>query len=302
MDFESFVPMFLISLIITVLAYLLVPVVLVFSGKQYTEKEIRKIVIINGIVWFVIFFVIRVEQGYENVNFAPCVLWSSVAYSIMKKKCLKTVCENELVDKNISNLQRDITENVVHHVCLSDVNEEQKSYGNLEIKGEDFLVRKTDYFKVDEIQSQYYNVVIDAYAVSKTISEQCAKSLIAINRKCSEIGIEYNDRKLAIATFAYFFVQWVYTSKNISFAQVGEVQKLYKEQFSDFNKVAFQDDSFKSVIENEQIFADVLKKFLGYAKNFYNSENNSFSKEMMEKYISEFIQNESDIAILKEYL
>lgn len=298
------------GIIVTVLAYLLVPVIIILSGKKFSEKEIKRIVVINAVVWSILFFLIRSSQGETKVNIAPCILWSSVAYAIMKNKCLKKDAD-ETVQSTTEDYKKskesyaNTKNKEITHVCLDSAEEQPKIRNNSLTYSENIMLKSLPNFtKVESITGNLQSLKIEfnAHNIAKDLSEKCAKTIIQINRKCNEIGIDYSERKLAVATFAYFFTKWAYTNKNITFAQVGEVQNLYKEQFSEFNKVAFQDDSFKNVMENEQIFAETLDKFLNYAKDFYNSENNSFSKELLEKYILEFIKNESDIVTLKEFL
>ena len=323
-----------LGIIVTVLAYLLVPVIIILTGKKFSEKEIKRIVVINAVVWSILFFLIRSSQGETKVNIAPCILWSSVAYAIMKNKCLKKdtdeTAQSTTEDCKKSKESHANTKNKeITHACLSNADEQPKTYGDFNVYGKDLTIHNSlskepiNLEKGKEINKKYFvqnspkttinnediqvlsksiKKEYDAIDLAKELSEKCAKTVIQINRKCKENGIDYSERKFVIATFSYFFAKWAYTSKNLTFAQVGEVQNLYKEQFSEFNKVAFQDDSFKSVMENEKIFAETLEKFLNYAKDFYNSENNSFSEEFLGKYILEFVKNESDIVALKEFL
>lgn len=72
-----------LSLIITVFLYLLFPVILVIRGKKYKASTINKIVIINGMVVVAIFSAIKGEPGTGGF-----VLWTAVAYWLLKKKCL----------------------------------------------------------------------------------------------------------------------------------------------------------------------------------------------------------------------
>ncbi len=77
----------LISVSITAIAYLFVPMILCISKKQLTLSQIRKIVIINGFCVWLIFQIIRIENGMDG-NSAAVFLWSFVAYKVMKKLCL----------------------------------------------------------------------------------------------------------------------------------------------------------------------------------------------------------------------
>ena len=105
-----------LSIIITAVAYLLVPTILCIVGynthRSYSLKTIKKIMIINSAcVWF-IFQIIRYNAGETGTSVAV-VLWSGVAYWMMKKFLLEKdiALENdeaesdekielEIVDKN----------------------------------------------------------------------------------------------------------------------------------------------------------------------------------------------------------
>lgn len=79
----------LFNLIITIFCYLLVPVIISLRGKQYTQSQIKKISIINGIAVYIVFSIIIISSSTgETANVAACFLWSSVGNWIMKKKCL----------------------------------------------------------------------------------------------------------------------------------------------------------------------------------------------------------------------
>lgn len=74
----------LINLLITATAYLLIPVIFCFSGKQLSQKQIKTIIIVNSACVWLIFTIIRIEAGISGTSFAV-FLWSSVAYFLMKK-------------------------------------------------------------------------------------------------------------------------------------------------------------------------------------------------------------------------
>lgn len=298
---------FLLNLFFTAFVYLLVPIIIVFTKKKYDKKFLKRIIIINGACGFGFFAILYSLLGNDEIpNAFATFLWSSTAYAILKRTSYVDNTNSE-EDKlgNFSNRYYENQQNQPTHICLSNTDEQPKSHGNFNIYGKDITVQKFEHTRQNESLEpvvQPHKIEFNAFDIAKTLSDKCAKTVIQLNRKCCEIGIDYNERKLAIASFAYFFAQWTYDNKNTTFVQVAEVQRIYKEQFNEFNKVAFQDDSYKSVIENEQMFAETLERFLCYAKEFYNSENDSFSRKMMERYIIEFIENESDIATLKKYL
>ncbi len=92
---------YLVDLIITVFAYLLVPTIFCISTKRLTLPKIKKIVIINGAIVWLIFMIIRIEAGIDGTNLSV-LLWSYIAYFMMKKCCLGVSdnVSNEKVEKN----------------------------------------------------------------------------------------------------------------------------------------------------------------------------------------------------------
>ena len=107
----------MLDLFITVIAYLFIPTIfcIVEHNKHhsYNLKTIKKITIINGAcIWFVL-QIIRFYSGETEVSISGVLLWSFVAYWMMKKFLLEKdielksdeaenneKIEFEIVDKN----------------------------------------------------------------------------------------------------------------------------------------------------------------------------------------------------------
>ena len=88
MDWKEILFLILCDLVITVLFYLLVPVIISLRHKPLTKKQIKRIVIINGIVVWFIFQIITLELTGEASKSGAVFLWSAVASGILKKCCL----------------------------------------------------------------------------------------------------------------------------------------------------------------------------------------------------------------------
>lgn len=82
---------------------LLIPMVFCFSGKKFTLPNIKKIVIINGICVFLLYTILRAVEGIEGTPYGV-VIWSYVAYMIMKKKCLKKEDDPEHIKIDIETI------------------------------------------------------------------------------------------------------------------------------------------------------------------------------------------------------
>ena len=75
-----------ISLVMTIFVYLLVPTILIVSRRKYQKRTLKTIVIINGVIGFIVFNILRGLLGDEvSSNAWPAILWSSIAYWLMKK-------------------------------------------------------------------------------------------------------------------------------------------------------------------------------------------------------------------------
>ena len=74
----------LLDLIITVFFYLLVPIIFCLHRKPLTAAQIKKIVIINGVVVWLLCSIISEEFD----KWAPAVLWSGFAHWLLKRNCL----------------------------------------------------------------------------------------------------------------------------------------------------------------------------------------------------------------------
>lgn len=129
-----------VNLIITVIAYMLVPVYLWASAKKYDISKIKKIITVNAIVLFVIFTIIQISNGNTTANVGACFLWSSVGYAFMKKKCLKEDSdEQETITISDSESEQTIT-----HICLSNNDEQPKEYGDFNIYSKDVLLETSE--------------------------------------------------------------------------------------------------------------------------------------------------------------
>lgn len=83
----NFLLNFILDMAITMIAYLSVPVILCLMNKKFELSKIKKIISINSVVVWLIFTIIRIELGGESIS-GVVFLWSTVAYFLMKKRCL----------------------------------------------------------------------------------------------------------------------------------------------------------------------------------------------------------------------
>lgn len=108
----EFVLSLVISLFITAVAYLIVPIIFCIIGyktyRSYSIKTIRKIVIINGACVWLLFQIISISAGETDAS--PAVfLWSAVAYWLMKKfLVINTAEDKEPIQQQTDNDHTDL--------------------------------------------------------------------------------------------------------------------------------------------------------------------------------------------------
>ena len=145
MDWGEILLSLVFNLVVTVFFYLLVPVIFCVRKKSFTKKQINKIVFINGaVVWF-IFRILTLAINGEPSSGATVLLWSAVAYWLLKKNCLKEAEDEKesasksnvaKVNATVKNSDTSKTEDNVQ-MSLSPKGETPKKYGNYNIYGAD---------------------------------------------------------------------------------------------------------------------------------------------------------------------
>lgn len=132
METTELIVSLVVSLVTTIFIYLIVPTIIILCGKKYTKKTLKTIVIVNGVVGFIIFNIIRGFLGEEiSSNVFPAFLWSSVAYWLLRKGCLKESIEHEdthVSEKEKEMLEAECVENESGIEPIQEVEEESSSY------------------------------------------------------------------------------------------------------------------------------------------------------------------------------
>lgn len=175
---DTIISIFL-SLLITAVAYLILPIVLCIIGKPLTLSQIKKLVIVNGISVWLIFAIIRIESGIDGASYAV-FLWSSVAYWLMKKRCLKTEEKHEQKHEQ----KYSVTPIQTEKMSLSFENEEHKQYGNYNFYGSDLSLKPKENTKNDDIADIVVRLLNDEEFLSavKKISELDKEKLSSLLR------------------------------------------------------------------------------------------------------------------------
>lgn len=139
-----------LNLLITAVAYLILPIVLCVIGKPITLSQIKKVVIVNGICVWLIFTIIRIESGIDGTS-AAVLLWSSVAYWLMKKRCLKTEEKHEIKHETKHEQKYSVTPIQTNKMSLSNIGEVPKQYGDYNVYGSDISLKTEEKTKNDDI-------------------------------------------------------------------------------------------------------------------------------------------------------
>ena len=145
MDWEEILLTLLLDLAITVFFYLLVPVIFCLRKKSLAQKQIKTIVIINGIVVWLMFQILTLELTGESSSGVAVLLWSFVAYKLLRRYCLAkdmrekaSPAEPYVFDKNKTVEDSKSTEpEKIIEISLSPKGETPKKYGNYNIYGAD---------------------------------------------------------------------------------------------------------------------------------------------------------------------
>lgn len=77
------------NLILAVFSYLLVPTIIVLLRKKYSVKKIRKIIIINCVIVWILFRILEIESGNDPSMGGAVFLWGALGYLILRKYCLE---------------------------------------------------------------------------------------------------------------------------------------------------------------------------------------------------------------------
>ncbi|MBE6815301.1 MAG: hypothetical protein E7522_07640 [Ruminococcaceae bacterium] len=215
---------------------------------------------------------------------------------LYKKSFEKLLQKAEASLYSYSSKEKNDTQNQISHICLSVPNEPSKKQENFNVYSKDVLLDKS---QEQEISSQPVKqeapTVFTIESFANSLAKMASQELLDIMNLCSNKQSEFDERKLVISTFAYFYGIWVFNYKNVTTEQEKTIQEIYKKQFSDFNRTAFENDTFKQVVDNEYEFDKLLyyiiKRINESHEKFDDKQSFEYNK-LSNEFISEFIVNE----------
>lgn len=192
------------SIFITAFAYLLVPIIFCIRKKKRTDKQIKKIIVLNGICVWIIFAIININADVNRTSGA-IFLWSAVAYFLMKKYCLRTpIEEEEQCFTSIENQKNDVE---ISEICLS--TEDDHPTPNGRFHGADMILEKNtenlnnDYALSKQDKNIEYNKSLQSMRCNSTediapVKESEVSSELSYREEKIAIYKDYKEKKKAL--------------------------------------------------------------------------------------------------------
>lgn len=186
-------------IILTGVAYMLLPFILVISGKKFKLKTIRWITVLDVILAkLLLSIVFKTDEVFSN---APAILWVILAYQLLKNKCLesripsKNYIKNSLQNNIIASgaiesvYYFDYTNNFGYYDSLSGLNTTLVKYEGMPIQ--------TPVAKVKSAHIEYYinqfgrNIVVEY--INSRISKLCSISEDEAEKSNQFIILRYDN-------------------------------------------------------------------------------------------------------------
>ena len=162
MDWGEILASLVLDLVFTTFFYLLVPVILCIRRSSLTQKQIKKIVIVNGaVVWLVFRIIITAISGEPGTG-AAVFLWSAVANGLLKKYCMK-----EKADR-----------------CEESENTESENIEPKSIDSESIEQEKAD-------QTNQENQIPMLSKKAERFCSKCGGAIDANTKQCTKCGKQY---------------------------------------------------------------------------------------------------------------
>ena len=229
---------------------------------------------------FYYLFVLRkksTNQSYSNDSIAK--IYNTTNSSTDKVPNFST---NRTAQNNVSQHGDSSCANKPTHICLSDANDSPKRIPG-GIYSEDISIQP-------QTSTPPPKSTFPTQVIADGLAELCIKELVEVIGICDKHHVTYDERKLIISTFCYFYVIWIFNFENITAGQARDVEKIYKNHFCNFNRKKFEDLPFKTVLENEEIFSEQLRRIDRRIRASYHSNNHTFIDDgLTDEYILEFI-------------
>ena len=155
--------------------------------------------------------------------------------------------------------------------------------------GDDIRIHKPTQSNKQDQKTFSVDVIADGLA------ELCIKELIDIMGICHKHNVSYDEKKLIISTFCYFYTIWTVNYGQIKLKNYQELESRYTNHFCNFNRAQFETASYKDVIENEHVFKEQLVRVDKRVRKSYHANDGVFVDDgISDEFILEFIESSND--------
>lgn len=155
-------------------------------------------------------------------------------------------------------------------------------------------------------QQKIDNVVVnkvtyDAETIARGLAELATKEYVDLIGLCGKNNVLYDERKLFISTFAYYYKVWMFNFTTITVGQAEKIEVVYKQKFNAFNRKMYEEDSYKAVLGNEEQLEEMLNIVDKSIRTSYHANNYTFVDDgLTDSFILSFITNLEDKGKIKE--
>ena len=133
----------------------------------------------------------------------------------------------------------------------------------------------------------------EPFTATKIIPElfdEAVKELKNIEEITKNAQIQYDFVNFVTATFAYYYIIWLFSFKGIRGYQADEVEKGYIDGFIAYAKEAFENAPYKRVVESGEVFKAMLKRVDLRVRNSYHANNHTLVDDgLSNEFLLEFI-------------
>jgi hypothetical protein len=278
----------------------------IFLVTLYDRIDPRIIIIlwlISPIIWLIAGYSMHKNANKENIEESLLRTSDPEYLNLLVKAGYRIYPVKNFTPSNntqishASNANTSTASDSASHICLSPTSEKNPSPDamcNMAIQH----TNQTATLPQDNTQTsekEYYSTEDMAGAMA----EICLKELADIMDICEKNNVPYNEKKLIVSTFTYFYAIWIFNFENITVGQEEELQEIYKKKFSLFNRYHYENEPFKEVIENEQMLVEQLERVYKRIRKSYQSNNHTFVDDgVSDEFILEFVESKE----LKEFI
>ena len=185
----------ILSILITAIAYLLIPVIIILTGKKLKEKAIIAIIIINCIVIWFVFRIIQIELNGEPSTGAAAFLWGAIGYWLMKKICLSSKQYTHNSDSHVP-ISSSSTPSAPADYSLSSTDETPKRHGSFYVPASDLAYIPPENSTIDTTYT--YSPKVSPVPTSPNAHKnrikycsRCGNKIDPTTKKCTDCGKQY---------------------------------------------------------------------------------------------------------------